>query len=421
LALGPWGATPALVEGMTRMGAAMPFREAVEHVAFFTGTRVAPTRLRRITEQIGGGVVAAQQAEAEAIARALPAVPEPDGPVLQVSVDGAMAPTIGESTTEWVEVKTMVIGVVTTREAEDGTLQVETEKLSYFSRAVEAEQFTTLALVETQRRGLERAEQVAAVNDGAEWITGFVDVHRVDARRVLDYSHAADAVDEAAKATCDTSAEAARRSMQWREVLRHGESGAVLEVMAEAASEAAARGQAAGEVFETKLQYLRKRREQITYAAFEREGVPIGSGAVESAHKTQVQRRLKGAGMRWRRANVDGMCALANGRSNERWDETLAGGIEQVRAQAARRRQERRQQRAERSAVRQAEREPGPEPRQPDAPALEAGPEPPAAREVVEQTDAATAQPPTNRSRWIPPPTHPWRRPFKAQRENRVA
>jgi hypothetical protein len=55
----------------------------------------------------------------------------------------------------------------------------------------DADTFTRLALVETQRRGVETAQQVAAVSDGAEWNQRFVDVHRPDAIRILDFPHAA--------------------------------------------------------------------------------------------------------------------------------------------------------------------------------------------------------------------------------------
>jgi len=53
-----------------------------------------------------------------------------------------------------------------------------------------AEEFTRLALVEIQRRGVENAKRVGAVMDGAEWEQGFVDRHRPDALRILDFPHA---------------------------------------------------------------------------------------------------------------------------------------------------------------------------------------------------------------------------------------
>ena len=37
-----------------------------------------------------------------------------------------------------------------------------------------------------QGRGIERAKEVCAIQDGAEWIQGFVQGHRHDALRILD-------------------------------------------------------------------------------------------------------------------------------------------------------------------------------------------------------------------------------------------
>ena len=49
-----------------------------------------------------------------------------------------------------------------------------------------------------RRRGIERAKHVCAIQDGAEWIQGFVQGHRHDALRMLDFAHAASYVSESA-------------------------------------------------------------------------------------------------------------------------------------------------------------------------------------------------------------------------------
>ena len=83
---------------------------------------------------------------------------------------------------EWAEVKTLVMGEVTRNKRGE----VCTRQISSFSRLAEAERFAEAALVETHRRGLERAAAVCAVQDGAEWRPRLVDYHRADAVRILD-------------------------------------------------------------------------------------------------------------------------------------------------------------------------------------------------------------------------------------------
>jgi hypothetical protein len=58
----------------------------------------------------------------------------------------------------------------------------------------------------------------------------------------------------------------------------------------------------------------------LDYPHFRRCGYPIGSGSVESGHKRVVQRRLKGAGMRWAEHHLDPMLALRDLVCNDRWD-----------------------------------------------------------------------------------------------------
>ena len=48
----------------------------------------------------------------------------------------------------------------------------------------------------------------------------------------------------------------------------------------------------------------------VDRAEFRLDGLPIGSGAIESAADHLVQRRLKRAGMRWSEAGADGVLML---------------------------------------------------------------------------------------------------------------
>jgi hypothetical protein len=108
-----------------------------------------------------------------------------------LSSDGAMVPLVGGV---WAEAKTVVIGHVKSKQTpgkQRPEQRVETVTLSYFSRLTDCETFGRLATVETERRGVGLAKEVGAVQDRAEWIQGFVDLHRPDALRILDFAHAA--------------------------------------------------------------------------------------------------------------------------------------------------------------------------------------------------------------------------------------
>ena len=63
--------------------------------------------------------------------------------------------------------------------------------LLLFAPRVRRTTLSEAALVETHRRGLEKATAVCAVHEGAAWLTGLVDSHRADAVRILDCAQAA--------------------------------------------------------------------------------------------------------------------------------------------------------------------------------------------------------------------------------------
>lgn len=301
-----------------RLATWMPFRRAAAELGWFCGVRLGAETARRLTERAGAALVGWQTAEAERLATEMP--PPPDGPhVQQLSADGTMVPLVGG---EWTEVKTLSIGTVEARRGTDGEPTVRTVDVSSCARLADAATFGHLVLVETHRRGTATAGVVAAVNDGAPWEQGLVDLHRPDAIRILDFPHAGEYLSAAAAATFgDGSPAAVAWFDQQASQLRHGDPDQVLAAVADLPTAAAPNPTAAAETVATALGYLQTRRAQIDYARFQALGLPIGSGMVESSNKNLVQQRLKGPGMHWVRPNVNPLLALRCAACNDRWDE----------------------------------------------------------------------------------------------------
>ena len=69
------------------------------------------------------------------------------------------------------------------------------------------------------------------------------------------------------------------------------------------------------------FRYIKNRPKQFDYVnAIEKE-LPIGSGKVESGHRTVLQHRLKIPGAWWKTENIEKMSALLVIRENEDWDD----------------------------------------------------------------------------------------------------
>jgi hypothetical protein len=128
-------------------------------------------------------------------AQPLSACPEEEASErMAMSSDGSMVPLVGGV---WAEVKVVAIGAVERRKRK-GEDQIVTTQITYFARMAPAATFADQASAELRRRGIERAKQVCAIQDGAEWIQGFVQGHRHDALRILDFAHAASYIYESA-------------------------------------------------------------------------------------------------------------------------------------------------------------------------------------------------------------------------------
>jgi hypothetical protein len=256
-------------------------------------------------------------------------------------VDGAFVPLLHG---EWAEVKTLALGVIGTPafQAKTGEWGAPTGELSYFSRLADADTFGRLALLETQRRGTESAGRVAAVTDGAEWVQGFIDRHRPDAVRILDFPHAAQRLAPIAQAVWGMAMATATAwvSEQTHPLKEQGPADLLAEI------EALLQAHPEAEGLPEHAAYLQKRAAQMQYPAYRAQGLPIGSGPVESANKLVVEARLKGAGMHGARAHVDPMLALRNAVCSDRWAEAWEQIERGLREQAGQRRATRREQRA---------------------------------------------------------------------------
>jgi hypothetical protein len=67
--------------------------------------------------------------------------------------------------------------------------------------------------------------------------------------------------------------------------------------------------------------YLRNRLSQLDYKGALEQGLPIGSGEIESAHRYVIQERLKLPGAWWTPTNIEAMLALRLNRANREWDD----------------------------------------------------------------------------------------------------
>ena len=157
--------------------------------------------------------------------------------------------------------------------------------------------------------GMEQAERWIALSDGGSGLEDFFRVNfgRVDVI-ILDFYHAAEYLGKLAKAWHPQDADAAEAlRAAWCHRLKH-EGGPVLLEELRGLDRRGHNGARA--CYDEVLTYFTNQVHRMDYPRYLAKGWQIGSGPVESACKTVVGQRLKGAGMRWGEDGADAVCHL---------------------------------------------------------------------------------------------------------------
>jgi hypothetical protein len=256
----------------------MPFERAANELHELLGVQVSDSTVRR--QALAAGAIWEQiqtEQAGPAGSKRFPLPQEEPAERMVMSSDGGLVPLRGGA---WAEVKPLVIGEVVCPKGEPST--VRSQSHSYFSRLVDATTFADLASVEVGRRGVERAKEVCAVQDGADWLQSFVDGHRHDAVRILDFAHAAGYVGQVAEQAQQAGHHLPKGwlSVLLHQLKYHGPDRVLKHL------EHLERRWSLSSITEA-LRYFRKRLSQMQYPPFQADGWPIGSSSVGEWGKCQ--------------------------------------------------------------------------------------------------------------------------------------
>ncbi len=64
---------------------------------------------------------------------------------------------------------------------------------------------------------------------------------------------------------------------------------------------------------------MRRNETRMNYPSYLKQGLQIGSGAMEAAHRTLVQKRCKLSGQRWTEKGATNIISLRNLNMNNKW------------------------------------------------------------------------------------------------------
>jgi hypothetical protein len=309
----PFQISPYLQERICFVGQQAVFEEASTMLRELVGVVVTAKQIERVCHHVGALLEAPMEA-AEVVA------PEPAAAhagVVYGMVDGSMISTRTEG---WKEVK---LGRLFAAEAHEKGQEGQRGRIERSIYTVHLGHYE--AFLSKWRAELARFEQqpLVFVADGAQWFWDWASASYPEAVQILDYYHCKGYLWSFAKVYFKDKKDHQARS-KWVETQQDLLfEDAVDQVISEierlpgrGVEDRIARGKI--------LSYFRHNRGRMYYGSYRRQGLLIGSGPIEAAHRNVIQQRLKLAGQRWTPEGAQQVANLRVLRRSDRWEKVIA-------------------------------------------------------------------------------------------------
>ena len=161
-------------------------------------------------------------------------------------------------------------------------------------------------------------EQLIFISDGAPWIKNWIEDAFPKAISVLDYYHAKEDIYQFIEVAFIDKAVGKGWGEQQSSLLLESK---VEEVIKNIESISHHLNKKAGDSL---IAYYESNRKRMDYKRYQQIGTCIiGSGAIESAHRTLVQNRMKLSGQRWSLSGAQNMLNIKTVYLNEKWENVI--------------------------------------------------------------------------------------------------
>ncbi len=164
-----------------------------------------------------------------------------------------------------------------------------------------------------------RQEQMVFLTDGAPWLKNWIADAFPKATSILDFYHLLEHLYLFSEAFFSDEAEGGQWVEKQKALLLESQ---IREVIA--AIKALPASKRKQKIKAKLLAYLSANQDRMDYKRYQSIGCGIiGSGAVESAHRTVVQKRMKLSGQRWSKKGAQHMLNLRVIYMNRQWDKVI--------------------------------------------------------------------------------------------------
>jgi hypothetical protein len=270
----------------------------------FLDVEVGHTQAQRVTDVYGE-----ELGKAPTIGRTMPPVKKQE--TLYVQADGSMVLTREDG---WKEVK---LG----RIFKSGDCLKADEKVGfirhsqYLAHLGDARTFTTQLdeLIESYGK---LDKRLVFISDGAVWIRNWIEDSFPQAESILDYYHASQHLFAFAERFFTNKKTGDQWSHRQCSLLLSSQVNKVLSNIRKLAP-----GNKAAQQL---IEYYQNNKARMDYKHYQQIGCGIiGSGAIESAHRTVIQKRMKLSGQRWSKKGAQNMLNLRVTQMNGQWSKVI--------------------------------------------------------------------------------------------------
>ena len=155
------------------------------------------------------------------------------------------------------------------------------------------------------------------ITDGATWIKNWIEDYYPNSTAILDYFHACEHLYEFADACFAKEVQSKEAwCVKQKELLLESQTETVLKNIRETGAKEKDK--------EKLLNYYQNNISRMDYKRYKSMGCGIiGSGAIESAHRTVIQKRMKLSGQHWTKTGAKNMLRLRVVSMNKQWNKVV--------------------------------------------------------------------------------------------------
>jgi hypothetical protein len=320
--------SPGVRRLMARAGGLSNFESAAEDLLCYARLHIEAREIERVAEDVGREVeqwLSTQQAEVLRAAEVLR--PAPGAlPKFYLSFDGTGIPMrpdelegrAGKQEDGSARTREAKLGCVFTQTGLDkeGRPQRDPESTTYVGAIETSTLFGWRMYAEALRRGLEQAQQVIALTDGARYNHTIVQTHFPQAVHIVDLFHSYEHLNAVAHVFWGPDVKAPKA---WRNLLEAGD----IERLVRKAGNQLPRAIKSKKTVLKELGYFESNAAHMRYAEFRAKKFFVGSGVIEAGCRTVIGERLKQSGMHWSVRGANAIlalrCCILSGRFEDFW------------------------------------------------------------------------------------------------------